>query len=44
MESIEELIAERSAILSEMFGFTREEADEEARKRILEKYRLDDKD
>ena len=36
MESIEELIAERSAILSEMFGFTREDADREARKRIEE--------
>ena len=44
MESIEELIAERSAILEFMFGFTREDADREARKRILDKYRLDDKE
>ena len=34
MESIEELIAERSAILEYMFGFTREEADREAARRI----------
>ena len=36
MEAIEELIAERSAILSEMFGFTREDADKEAERRIRE--------